>query len=336
MRVPDPVDRYVVPLFWNRESRRPRLPYRFVLAFALLLLLGIGFSAVVPALDYVLVAVFGLVRVPAGTADVPLRLGFPLVGTALVCTTVYLAGRLFDRRRFRDFGFRLGRAWYRDLAAGLGLGALLMTGVFLVELALGWVSVTGRFETTRPGGFGPWFLTMAVTFVGVGLYEELLTRGYLLTNVAEGARIGPVDERSAVVLATLVTSGVFGLLHALNPNAGLASTVGISLAGVLLALGYVLTGELALSVGFHVTWNAFQGLVYGFPVSGLETGVRLLAIDQSGPRLWTGGRFGPEAGLVGILAVLAGCGLTVAYARYTGRGGIDPSVARPELRWRRE
>lgn len=335
MRVPDPVDRYVVPLFWNRESCRPRLPYRFGLAFALFLVVGSVYSTVVPALDYVVVAAFGLVRVPGGAAAAAIRLLLPVIGTALVCATVYLAGRLFDRRRFRDFGFRLGPEWYRDLAAGLALGALLMTGVFLVQFALGWVAVTGTFETTRPGGFWIWFLTMAVTFAGVGVYEELLVRGYLLTNVAEGLQVGPVDERLAVGLATLFTAGVFGLLHALNPNAGLASTVGISLAGVLLGLGYVLTGELALPIGFHVTWNAFQGLVYGFPVSGLSIGVRLLAVEQSGPGLWTGGRFGPEAGLIGILAVLAGCGLTVAYARYTGRGGIDEEVARPELRWRR-
>lgn len=334
MRVPEPVDRYVVPLFWNRESRRPRLPHRLVLTAALFALAGIVVASFAPAVDYVLVALAGLVRVPGAGVATWLRIAAPLVGTAVVVGLVFLAGAAFDRRRVTDFGFRLGRAWYRDLAAGLALGALLMTGVFLFELAVGWVRVTGTFEAAPGREFLPWFLTMSALFVAVGVYEELVARGYLLTNLAEGLQLGPVGERGGVVLATLLTAGLFGLVHAGNPNASLASTIGISLAGVLLALGYVLTGELAFPIGLHVTWNAFQGLVYGFPVSGLSTGARVVALEQSGPRLWTGGPFGPEAGLVGVGAVLAGMALTVAYARATGRGGIDARVAVPDLRWR--
>ena len=47
--------------------------------------------------------------------------------------SVYLAGRLLDRRWFREFGFRFDRDWWTDLGFGLGLGAVLMTGVFVVE-----------------------------------------------------------------------------------------------------------------------------------------------------------------------------------------------------------
>jgi uncharacterized protein len=67
--------------------------------------------------------------------------------------SVWLAGRFLDRRPFADFGFHLNARWWLDLFFGLALGALLMTAVFLTELVLGWVKVTGqgngRFRVAR-------------------------------------------------------------------------------------------------------------------------------------------------------------------------------------------
>ena len=54
--------------------------------------------------------------------------------------------------------------------------------------------------------------------------------------------------------------------------------------------------------------------MFGFPVSGMET-VRLLGHQVSGPELWTGGGFGPEAGLVVIPGILVGTGLVYWYTR---------------------
>jgi hypothetical protein len=75
----------------------------------------------------------------------------------------------------------------------------------------------------------------------------------------------------------------------------------------MLGFGYVLSGELAIPIGLHITWNLFQGAVYGFPVSGFGPfGATFLATEQGGPKLWTGGSFGPEGGLLGPAAMLLG------------------------------
>jgi len=329
----------LVALLWNERTRRPRLPWRIALGFVVLAVVTLSVEALVRLVVPVPIeSVLALVTpgYPRERVVSALRGTVVIVGGAGVMVAgAYLAGRFVDRRWFRDFGLRLDREWWVDLLAGLALGTVLMTGVFLVELAAGWVVVLDTFRIAQSGfAFWPWFGWSLVIYVAVGVSEEVLFRGYLLTNLAEGLtwfdRVGP---RGAVALATLVTSVLFGVAHAGNPGASAASTLGVTLGAVMLAAGYVLTGRLALPVGLHVTWNFVQGTVYGFPVSGTTHGLSVLAIEQSGPRVVTGGAFGPEAGLVGVAAAAAGLGLTVGWVRWReGRVRIDTSVAAPELR----
>ncbi|PSP98696.1 hypothetical protein BRC89_07525 [Halobacteriales archaeon QS_4_70_19] len=172
-------------------------------------------------------------------------------------------------------------------------------------------------------------------FVAVSVAEELVARGYLLTNLAEGLQVGPVTGRVALVAAVLLTSGLFGLLHAGNPSATLVSTATIALAGVFLATDYVFTGDLAVPLGLHFSWNYAQGVLFDFPVSGIRVGVAVVRTRETGPDLVTGGAFGLEAGLLGVVATLLGIAATALWVRgRTGRLAPTPSVRTPDLRWR--
>ena len=324
-----------IALLWNERTDRPRLPWRLLAWFLLLLVLGLVITIAVDAvLRRPIESVFVLLTPggPAVQASVAAR-NVAFVTTQAVATigSVYLAGRFLDRRRFREFGFRIDRAWWADLGFGLALGAVLMTGVFVVEYLAGWVTVTGLFWIAQPEfAFWPWFAWSLLTYVSVGVYEELVARGYLVKNLSEGLtwfdRLGTVG---AVAVATFGSSVLFGAGHFTNPNASLASTLGVLFGGLMLATGYVLTGQLGLPIGLHVTWNFFEGSVYGFPVSGTTHGLSLLATEQRGPAVVTGGAFGPEAGLIGVAAATAGIALTVlwAYWRY-GAVTIDPNIPR--------
>lgn len=254
-----------------------------------------------------------------------------LLSLAVTIFSVWLAGRLFDKRPFSGFGMRLNRDWWMDLGFGLFLGALLMTGIFLAELAFGWLAVTGTFVAVGDGSFFPAILAPIVLFLCVGFYEELMSRGYQLTNMAEG--LGFLGPRAAVLLAWVISSSVFGLLHLGNPNATFLSTFNIALAGILLGTGYVLTGRLGIPIGLHITWNFFQGNVFGFPVSGLGTvGATVFEIKQGGPALWTGGPFGPEAGLFDPIATVLGSLLIFLWVRARhGKAGIDTTIAEPPV-----
>jgi hypothetical protein len=141
--------------------------------------------------------------------------------------------------------------------------------------------------------------------MGVGFQEELLSRGYHLQNLAAG---------TSLPIGVTLSSAVFALLHLRNPSASWLSTIGIFLAGIFFAYAWVRTRRLWLPIGLHIGWNFFEGIIFGFPVSGLET-FRLLRHSIVGPILATGGPFGPEAGLIVLPALALGTGILYLYTR---------------------
>jgi uncharacterized protein len=324
----------MMSLFHNDRENRPR-------AFWRLLLQTVLYSAGITILGSLAFAAVALSRgMSLGSETAESLAASPsflatngVASLAATIISVWLAGRFFDRRAFSGFGMCLkDRDWWFDLGFGLSLGALLMTGIFLLELSAGWIEVTGTFETPAgSGSFLPAILAPAILFLCVGIYEELVSRGYQLTNLAEGLNYPSLGPRGAVLLAWVLSSSIFGFFHLANPGATLASTINIAFAGLLLGVGYVLTGRLAIPIGLHITWNFFQGNVFGFPVSGLDPiGATFLTTEQGGPLLFTGGAFGPEAGLLDIAAALIGSLLIWLWvrARY-GKATLETSIAEP-------
>ena len=74
-------------------------------------------------------------------------------------------------------------------------------------------------------------------------------------------------------------------------------------------------------MGLHLSWNLFQGPIFGFPVSGLRT-TGLVSLESVGPDLLTGSTFGPEASLVGVAVSLLGLAFLWRRACVKGEGGM--------------
>ncbi|HEX5042305.1 MAG TPA: CPBP family intramembrane glutamic endopeptidase [Candidatus Polarisedimenticolaceae bacterium] len=297
-------------LFWNREERRLRALWRVLGQLLLVFLLGY-----LP---------FHLLRPPRGLpAWVAAEVATPL-RTLGVIAAVILGRQWLDRRDWEAYGVRLDARGWRALWAGLALGAALLSAIFVLELAFAWVDVTGLRVTRLPVPFAAALALALFQDVCVGIQEELITRGSLLRNLSDGL---------GTARAVLVSSTLFALLHLGNPNASALGMVGIFAAGVLLAVARLRTGRLQAAIGLHIAWNFFEGAVFGFAVSGTRERVHVIAIAQGGPTLWTGGVFGPEAGLLGIGACLAGIALLFLLPRYPEpTGGTDAEADLPRAR----
>jgi len=216
-----------------------------------------------------------------------------------------------ERRPLAEGGLGL-QGSLRDLLVGLTGGGVLMGLVIGVLALLGWYRVEGFVWN------GPLLLSAIAFWLEVAIREEVYFRAVLFRSVEEY-----LGSWASLAISALF----FGLAHHANPNASWISSLGIAVeAGVLLAAAYMLTRSLWLAIGVHWGWNLFQGTIFGAPVSGLQI-EGLLRVSMTGPEWATGGRFGPEAGLVAILLATAfGLGL-LYWAAW--RGQVQPPF------WRR-
>ena len=212
----------------------------------------------------------------------------------LVMAYSALMARWLERRPLLDFGLRWHSTSWRDLFVGIALAAVFFVSVVGVGAGKGWYAVHGvahALDALAITGVG--FLIL-LPFAAV---EEISMRGYLLQAV--GRSCGKI----AGVLGSTI---VFTALHAQNPGFDRhpLAVAGLVLAGLYLASAYLITGNLWLAIFLHAGWNLMEGPIFGLPVSGIEPPASVIRMTESGPDLWTGGTFGPEAGLLLCLLML--------------------------------
>ena len=248
----------------------------------------------------ILFFLFGIIIV-AVAVSLGLDTGSLIFGNVLnfvaVTGSVYIARRWLDKMSFESLGLKLSQQALVDVLVGIGITILQMGLIFVAMLGLGWLRFEGfawEFDPINTVITG--VLTFLIGFIFVGWNEELLSRGYHLQTIASGMNL---------FWGVIISSAVFGALHIANPNATWVSTAGIFFAGIFLAYGYIRTKQLWLPIGLHIGWNFCEGVVFGFPVSGLDI-YALTRIEVTGPEIWTGGAFGPEAGLIVLPSLLLG------------------------------
>ena len=257
-------------------------------------------------LYFALSIVFFIIAISLGLGGTTTSILDQILNLAAITGSVYIARRWLDKKSFESLGLKLNRQALVDILTGIGIPFVQMGLIYLTMLGLGWLVFSGfAWEFDPLTTVISSVLTLFVVFVFVGWNEEVLSRGYHLQTIASGSNL---------LWGVIISSILFGLLHFGNPGANWISTIGIFFAGVYLAYGYVRTKQLWLSIGLHIGWNFFEGVVFGFPVSGLDI-YALTRINVHGPEIWTGGAFGPEAGLIVLPSLILGGFLIYLYTR---------------------
>jgi len=297
---------FILNIFWNKNEKRVRAGFRIALLLFTLSLVSYPFRLIMQRPE------------DPANASIDYIIFKAISGFIAILVSAWIITRFIDRRRFSNVGLQLDKIWWMEFSFGLLLGIVLMSSIFFIEYGLGWITLSESIFTSNNPNFSVLaFIVFFIMFLSVGFNEELLTRGYLLTNLAEGLNFKSIGPKGSIYISWILTSVLFGIGHLGNPNATWVAGLNIAAAGIFLGVGFVLTGRLALPIGVHITWNFFQGNVFGFPVSGINTlqGSKMTTIVQGGPEIWTGGSFGPEAGLIGICAIISGTILSIAWVR---------------------
>lgn len=234
----------------------------------------------------------------------------------------WLPARYLDRRPLRALGLRTDPHAALDVAIGAVLGLVLTGGVLVVYLATGWAEVVD-WRVGDDGSFAATFTILVLTYAAVAVLEEVLFRGYLITNLSEGFE--PLHRLRAprwlarwahglpVVAAVAVSSVVFAHFH--GEELTVMQYLHFTLAGLLLAIPYVVTGQLALSIGLHWTFNVGATGLFNIE-GGVPAFVRL---ELDGPAAWVG-----ETALTETLAIVLMLPVVLVVARGRQRSGSVP------------
>lgn len=215
--------------------------------------------------------------------------------------------RKVDHRPFLVDWFFIKKNTYGLLIGSLSGGALIALGAFIL----------GRIHYIEfsPGQLTSLeFLQYTVFFTIAATTEEVVFRGYILDNLLEGMH---------PYLALAISSLLFMLLHfQLMYQPDILPFLNLFLAGLFLGISFLFTKNIWFPLGLHLSWNLFQGPVFGFEVSSIPTKSffkQTILVEN----MWTGGSFGFEGSILATILIL---GATAAIFSFYNRKSNNENI----------
>ena len=177
------------------------------------------------------------------------------------------------------------------LGAGFGIGLAPIGATCALLLVVGWLDI-------RPAPDGPWWgaaIRVSLALLPAAFWEELLSRGYIFSALSDGL---------GRVMAAILTSAAFGLMHLWNPGWTAGNIASVALAGVFLTGVLLATESLYAAWLAHFAFNWVMAVPLHVEVSGISLPTPDYRTVDAGPDWATGGRWGPEGGAIAAAAMI--------------------------------
>lgn len=245
-----------------------------------------------------------------------------------IITSLYLETRLIEKTPFTKYGLQLNRTWMNEFVVGCGIAAVQLIVFYSLMYVTGNLRIESYFwmPPEVSYSFAAGFFSEAFGQLVGSIGEELFFRSFLFYLVLESLRHLRKEPLSKALLASIVISLLFGLAHYTNESATLLSTINLAIDGMMLAIPFLLTGRLGMSIGIHFSWNLLQGAVLGAGVSGNLAKVSIIQI-QMPDNLFTGGAFGPEGSVLILFLDMIAAGIILLWWKFQKQSGsVNPTL----------
>ena len=223
-----------------------------------------------------------------------------------VILSLFFQIKYIDKTSFEKYGLKIEQKWLQEFIIGAFIAIIQLSLFFIGMYFTNNLKIIDYFVTNSSEyTFIEGFFAELIRQLSASISEEIMFRSFLIYIIYEVFnRIGKIEKKN-IILACIITSSLFGIVHLTNDGATIYSTINLSFDGMMICLPFLISGRLGMSIGMHFSWNIFQGAIYGFPNSGQIAKASILSSELQ-ENIFTGGLFGPEGSiLLLVLDILA-------------------------------
>ncbi len=238
-----------------------------------------------------------------------------------VMMTLWVMARYVDKRKITSYGLMLDKSWWADLFAGVIISVAMVVAIFGIQVGLGWTHIVStRHNDLIPLSFEAGMILQILFFVPIMFFEEIGIRSYFIKNISEGLNRKGLKPWAGPIISLVLSSIAIAVSNAGNFSNNWLHLIFFVVSLFAFGYGYILTGQLGLTMGFHLGWVIFQGAVFGFTINGERIANSMIVTYTNGPEFLTGGNFGPMGGFLGLVFSLIGACLVYLYVNWSRHG----------------
>ena len=196
--------------------------------------------------------------------------------------------------------------WLKNILAGIGISSAALLTIFLIELAFGWISVTGL--SLEGAASDAWLRAIWVALLfnlAFAVVEEVLFHGLLMQGT-----INAWDKWGALFISSIIFGGYKIINIGLNDTNWLQFIPLMALPGLMLGWACLRTGNLWLATGLNFAWNIWPSDILNLTGAHSEENLFGFITSVTGPKLFVGTSYGIEVGAAGVLSLfIVGAGI---------------------------